>query len=199
MTNPHNKIPPGEGRLILSLYKEGKTGRAIAKQFGRPANTIYDYISRHGGCRGVRGRRRLVIDEATFRKRWRDGASYDELKAEFGLRSNSSIWNLRTKFGLPQHVRRNSPSRKYDVKELERLRKSGVPVSEIAKRHGTCYQYIYYLLKLESPIINEPRVTVPQARLELRDALYERQYKDLTAALMGDPLPGRRELLERYA
>lgn len=48
-----------------------------------------------------------------------------------------------------------------------------------------------------SEVIGESRIVIPPSRLELRDALYALPYPP-TLAIMGDPQPGRRELIERY-
>ena len=110
------------------------------------------------------------------------------------------------KMGLGVHPRATcTRDRRVSDAEVSRfiaMREGGASLNEISRATGRGVATVHNALKgRKAPegIPDEPRPVIPERRLELRDRLYELNYRDITAALMGDPLPGRRELLEQYA
>ena len=88
--------------------------------------------------------------------------------------------------------------------EAHRLRKLGWIEKEIAARLGLGRSTVHDILK--PPVVTPRRirpadeqisVSIPPDRLELRALLAALPYPP-SLSLMGDPQPGRRELIERY-
>ena len=150
-----------------------------------------------------------MIDKKAYLKRmWRAGKPIREIAGALGI-GQRSVQRYATKLRLGRHPNDTWRCRmtKTTRAKIIKMREDGASLTEISKAYGFSFSWISEVCRPEAKRQRRAKEALipvvassppPQHRLELRERMYELQHVSLTAHLMGDPVPGRRELLERF-
>ena len=160
----------GRNEKIAEMYQQGKSLREVGDEFGLTGEAIRQILKKMG----VDARGRLVakteLDEAEFEElkvMLEEGITIVKVAKHFEV-NTTIISDLMKKEGL---VRKYVPRVSWDYKKAEEDYLNGVPLTEIARRHGVpSYTYLVEVMKR---LGHEPRGTTKDLPMEQVISEYE--------------------------